>query len=317
MNALPSFVVPQAGEVLAGRAFSLRPLGTLAPTLGEVLAARSRAYLPSLATLYQSSGGGAAPTYVQNRLLGRGSASGTGIAEALAVGTNLVLSGTTLNCTATGGGGGGGLDPNSSIYPPFVVGADDDEFNDGVFSGWTSVNSGNNVPTVTETNNVASVSLPGGHASAELAAYVKVVTPAVGDYIEIVFRGMGRAQTFNLCGLVMADGVMYGSGTQAIFYASPQEVKWSLNAHTGYNALSTLNQFDPQYFAAHTDEFLRLKYTAANTFRGYSSPDGVSWVDVTGPVGVTVTPTVIGFFASTWGGTLPFVWSVRYFRKGP
>lgn len=43
----------------------------------------------------------AAPTYAQGKLLGRGDASGTGIAEVLTVGTGLSLSGTTLSCTIT------------------------------------------------------------------------------------------------------------------------------------------------------------------------------------------------------------------------
>jgi hypothetical protein len=49
-----------------------------------------------------SSQHGAITSIPQNRLLGRGASSGTGAAEAITLGTNLSLSGTTLN--ATGGG---------------------------------------------------------------------------------------------------------------------------------------------------------------------------------------------------------------------
>lgn len=63
-----------------------------------------------IATLPITSSGGTTPnissTLIQNRLLGRGSASGTGVFQAIILGTNLSLSGTTLN--ATGGGTPGG-----------------------------------------------------------------------------------------------------------------------------------------------------------------------------------------------------------------
>ncbi len=79
MNALPTFTVPDSGGILAGRCFSA--------------AGRLR-------TLFDTA---AAPTYVQNRLLGRGAASGTGIAEAITLGAGLSLTGTVL--ASTGGGG--------------------------------------------------------------------------------------------------------------------------------------------------------------------------------------------------------------------
>jgi len=53
-------------------------------------------------------------------------------------------------------------DPISSLYPVFTVGANDDEFNDSNFSGWTTVNSGSFIPTIIESNHVASIVHPGG-----------------------------------------------------------------------------------------------------------------------------------------------------------
>lgn len=57
------------------------------------------------ATSPLTSSGGATPdissSMAQNKLIGRGSASGTGVFQEIALGTNLALSGTTLNATDT------------------------------------------------------------------------------------------------------------------------------------------------------------------------------------------------------------------------
>lgn len=207
-------------------------------------------------------------------------------------------------------------DPKTAIYPAFTVTGQSDEFDDESFSGFTSVTSGNHAPTLTESNNVLSIYTPGSDPSAELHAWVKSATVAVGDYIEIAIRGAGRPQDFNVCGVVMADGATYGAGQQAIFHWSPNEVKFVLSDFSGYNTQDAFNGFTGATNVPATDMLLRLKYSAANKFRGYTSPDGVSWVDVTGEISITLTPTYVGFFYSTWGGTLPFVWSIRYFKKG-
>ncbi len=74
-----------------------------------------------------SSSGGTTPTIstsmATNRLLGRGSA-GTGVAEEITLGTNLSLSGTTLN--ATGGGTPGGSTTQIQFNDAGVFGGDAD-----------------------------------------------------------------------------------------------------------------------------------------------------------------------------------------------
>lgn len=251
------------------------------------------------------------------RLLGRGSAGGAGDVEEITLGGNLSMTGTVLNAVGGGGGSGGGLDPITSVYPSFTAGANDDEFDNGSFTGWTAVNDGANVPTVTETNHVASVHLPGGHAAADLAAYVKAVTPTAGQSIETVFRGQGKAGGFHIAGLIMADGATNGAGNQVVWYYSPQEGKWALSTHTGYNAQGTFGPKDAQLDGPYGDMFLRLEYDAANTFKGWVSPDGVSWIDVTGAVAYTLAPTHVGFFVTTWGSAEQFVWSFRYWKFNP
>lgn len=225
----------------------------------------------------------------------------------------------TVGATGATGPSGAGSDPISTSYPSFTVGTYDDEFNDGSFSGWTLVNSGAHNPTITETNNVASFLMPGSDAGGEMHAYMKAYTAAVGDTVEIcIGGGSGRSQNYNIAGVCMADGATYTAGTQVWWYWSPSEGAFTLARMTGYNGAASLGQYAYQAGAVvGHDIFLRLKYVSANNWRGYSSPDGISWVDITGDVGHTMTPTYIGFALTTWAGGLPFAWSIRYFKKLP
>jgi hypothetical protein len=218
---------------------------------------------------------------------------------------------------AANGSGGGGSDPISSIYPVFVVSGDDDEFSSGSFSGWTLVDSGSNTPTITQVNNIASFLHPGGDAPASLHAWMKHSTPATNDYIEIAWRGMGLAQNFNICGVIFADGDVYGSGNQAVWYYSPDEQKWFLNGFTGFNNKATTNAYFAEVNSPFTDMFLRMVYLGGNNFEGLASPDGISWVNITGPISVTLAPTWLGFFVTVWGGSNPYCFSLRYFKHGP
>lgn len=211
---------------------------------------------------------------------------------------------------------GPGIDPISSIYPVFTAAGDDDEFDDSNFTGWTLVDSGSHTPTVTETNNGASVSHPGNDASAELHAYAKTRTIAANGYVEAAFRSLGIAQNFNIAGVFMADGTTYNSGAQCLWLYSPNEGKWGLNTHSKYNTFGGTTGVNVQSTASIADMMLRLVYEGSNHFRGYVSPDGVSWIDVTGQITVTLTPTVAGFFVSTWGGLSPHVFAFRYVRFG-
>ncbi len=250
--------------------------------------------------------------------IGNGTANATGNVTLTGNGITFSITGNTVLGTVVGSGGGGGgtgLDPISVIYPPFATVGDDDEFNDNVFSGWTTVENAGvpaAIPTLTEMNNVISINLPGGDSAANLHAYVKPRTIVAGNYVEIAFAGMGRAQNYNICGVLMSDGATFGSGNQVLFYYSPNEQKWALLKTTGFNNQVDFNGFDAQQQAQNPAQFLRLTFGGTNSFSGLVSPDGVSWANVTGNIAETITPTHAGFFATTWGGSLPFVWSVRY-----
>ena len=208
-------------------------------------------------------------------------------------------------------------DPISALYPAFTVGANDDEFDDGNFSGWTAVNSGSQVPTVTETNHVASILHPGGGASQYLWAYMKAYTMQTNDYIEMAFRFGGVSQAYNRAGLILADGVTFGAGSQIHWAPSFFQSIMSANSYTNYSVDGGGTSVNVPYLASIGNSviFLRFKYEGSNHFRGYTSSDGISWVAMTAQLTRTLTPTYIGMFLTSYGGTAPLVASVHYFKQ--
>lgn len=218
-----------------------------------------------------------------------------------------------------GGGTGGATEAyarRAPHYPPFTVTGNDDEFDDGSFSGWTAVQDSSPTLTLTESNDCLSIYHPGGDSAAELHAWVKAQSFASNDWVETCLRVTGIQVHYRIAGLIFADGTTYGAGTQVGFYYSPSEQRWIRTPHTNYNTTGGITVVNYQNNSIHGDMFLRFKYEGSNNWRGYASPDGISWLDITGSFARTLTPTHAGFFVSTWGGALPFVASLRYVRFG-
>jgi hypothetical protein len=219
-----------------------------------------------------------------------------------------------------GGGSGGATEAyarRAPHYPPFSVTGNDDEFDDGSFSGWTAVQDTAPVLTLTESNDCLSVYHPGGDAAAELHAWVKAQSFAANDWIEVALRLTGIAGAHKIVGVIFADGTTYGSGTQVGFYYSANEQRWVRTPHTNYNTTGGVTTIAFQPWQVMSDAFIRLKYLGANNWQAYASPDGVSWIDVfSGSFARTLTPTHGGFFVSTWGGSTPMAASIRYCRFG-
>lgn len=250
-----------------------------------------------------------------DRLIGRGNGSGTGVPQAISLGTGLSMSATTLNVTASGTGGGvPGIDPRSSIYVPFTSTGIDDEFDDNSFSGWTAVNDGVTVPTIAEAYDRVSLLHPGGGASARLCSYMKTQTPGTNSSIEVGFQMGGRGQSFNIAGLIFADGNTYGAGTQVVFYYSPQETLFVRAPFTNYNAIGTATGLSAPARAYPRIILLRFRYEGSNNWSGWTSVDGQQWLNVTGTFARTLSPTHVGFFVTTWGGASPHNFVFDYFR---
>lgn len=203
------------------------------------------------------------------------------------------------------------------FYPPFTPSGDDDEFDDGSFSGWTAVQDASPTPTLTEDNDRLSIYHPGGDAAAEMHAWVKARTVSANDWIEIAYYGGAGAQNFNLMGLIFSDGTTYGAGAQVTFWDSFNQGQWTLMNMTNFNTFGgSINHFLNQYHAPASPRFMRLMYLGSNTWRGLISADGITWVNVTGDLSRTLTPTHVGFLVSTSGGASPFNFGLHYARFG-
>jgi hypothetical protein len=262
------------------------------------------------ATAWNSLSYAILPNMAADTLLGRGNGGGTGIPQSLTLGSNLSLTGTVLNAVA----GSGGLDPRSSIYSPFTPTGNSDEFDNGSFSGWTAVNNGNGLATYTEVNDMLSVLVV--PSTSGMQAQVKAATIGAGDYVEACVCGAGRLTNFHAFGLIMSDGTTYGAGAQVVFWMFP-----SLGT-TAYQLTTYANFLTPGTTATysvtqnvHAYLFMRLVYEGSNNWHGYVSPDGTTWVSVTGTAARTLTPTNLGFTFATGGAATQFGWSVKYVKE--
>lgn len=199
-------------------------------------------------------------------------------------------------------------------YTYFAPTGVDDEFDDNSFTGWTAVGT-TPVPTVTEENSIMSIYHPGGDAAARLYSWMKSDTIGAGDYIEICFRAVAGADNYPIIGLIFADGTTVASGTQVVYYFSLQENQVWLARFTGYNTVASSSAVNVNATQPASHMFIRLVYVSANTWSAYYSPDGISWIRSHNAVSHTMTPTHVGITCTKWGGTIPGVFSVEYFKK--
>jgi hypothetical protein len=202
------------------------------------------------------------------------------------------------------------LRPYSYFAPTGV----DDEFDNNSFSGWTAVGT-TPVPTVTEENSIMSIYHPGGDAAARLYAWMKSDTIGAGDYIEICFRAVSGGDNYPIIGVAFANGATAGSGTQVVYYFSIQENQVWLNRFTGYNTVASSSQINVNATQPMSHMFLRLVHNGSNSWSAFYSPDGISWIRSHNAVSHTMTPTHVGIVCSKWGGSIPAVFSVEYFKK--
>jgi hypothetical protein len=204
---------------------------------------------------------------------------------------------------------------------PYVesASADDDEFDDDSFSGWTAVNTTPALVSTTEKNHRLSVIMPTGTASAQYYAWMKTKTPGANDWIQAGFQIAGSGTQYPIPGLIMANGTTYGSGKQIVLGFSAHENLIILRDMTGYNthvgvlgsSFGNISNYLGGYF------HLRLAWISNDHYSAWISGDGNSWATIftnqaLGSLGAA--PTKLGFGFTTWAASREFQMSSTYCR---
>lgn len=191
----------------------------------------------------------------------------------------------------------------------------DDEFDDGtVGSGWTQVDPSGSV-TWSEGYGVLS-GLGGGQSSSTLSGIVKALPVLAPWSVETAVRTLARLENYTMAGLVFSDGTTAGSNVVAMFLGTTAtRGDWYVERRTGTFSSPTSNVATQSIQHAGPWLYLRLNWTAINSFTAEFSPDGVSWLNMGWPtISLTFTPTHAGFCFSSWGATSDRVATFEYFR---
>ncbi len=195
--------------------------------------------------------------------------------------------------------------------------ADDDFFGDATKTGWTeSVVTGN--ATWTELRGVMSLEADSG-ATGDAASSLKAIT-AVGPplTIESAVRMFDINADFHTMGICFTDGTTSSSNVVQARLASRANGTDQMQSYTGTltdtdntsRVLTTMNGVRSGLL------YMRLVWTASNTWAVNFSQDSVSWSDLAlAPFSFTMTPTHFGMFATNFASTtIPLIASWEYFR---
>lgn len=189
-----------------------------------------------------------------------------------------------------------------NIYTVAPVAAD--EFNDETLSGTELTVTG--TATWTEHAGLLSV-LPANQSAGDLAARLWALpSPSVGMTVEVALESatFGDADTFAFVGF--SDGVVAGSNVATVeIRASTTHANNAVAARSGTaTAFSTALEAGAFQMGrtGHGPLFMRIQWTATDTFKMMWSTDYVTWLDGgTASFAVTLTPTHYFVAASTHG----------------
>lgn len=195
--------------------------------------------------------------------------------------------------------------------------ADDDEFDDENFSGWTAVATTPALVTSVERHHRFSTVLPTGTAAAQYYAWMKNKTPSAGDWVQAGFLFAGSGSQYPIPAVIMANGSTYNAGKQIVFGYSPHEEQFIIRDMTGYNTHIGFSSYgtvrDHQFGAVH----MRLQFESNDHYSGFVSPDGVTWATVFNNLNLGsfgTAPSWCGFGATIWSATREYSFSTTYCR---
>jgi len=155
--------------------------------------------------------------------------------------------------------------------------------------------------------------------AADASVLVKAITSASAPMtIESRVRLLAADQNYDMLGICFTDGVTSGDDMVGVEVGTTATAMQVLSTH------GTITNLDADFQAYLTSGpqqllinglYVRLIWTAANTFTVAISPDGVSWTAYgVGTDSYTFTPTHLGMWVSTYGGTAPVVGTWDYLR---
>ena len=238
--------------------------------------------------------------------------SGTNVTVVVAEdGSDSTQADITIN--SSGGGAGGVPDWISDLAAPDSAHGDDQEFTGSI--GGTAVTP-TGTATWTQDEGLLSVAFE-DQTSGDHAARLFALTPTAAPVtITTRLKMMSKRSSNPMAGLVFADGTTAASNAVAvgIYYTtnSPIIARW---AGTLTN-MSTTN-IDTAVGVGYPDSwmFMRLIWTASNTWAWALSPDGISWTDFEASTfAATLTPTYFGVFVSSWSTTFVSAAAFEYIR---
>jgi hypothetical protein len=214
------------------------------------------------------------------------------------------------------------------IWTPASGSTSIDEFNDDTLDpAWVRVDKsgGSARATWTEGADVLSAYNDGGDAGVEMHGLVRPLADiggamANGDAfitcMTIHGNQSGGVNSNSMGGLVLADGIVSGSGLQlwAMTWLNPTvgQLANSLYSQSGWQT----NTSGPASYICNPGRiYQRLVKTGTNAWRLDLSPDGVSWVKGVVTSAMAITPTYIGFSSSSWGGSYKSVVAYEFIRR--
>lgn len=248
------------------------------------------------------------------------------IGTALVQGTNVTITvndpGDTITIAASSSGGS----TRDRRWLKATAETTIDEFNDdSLDAAWGRVDASGGSGRVvwTEEADVLSLRHNGSDGSNELHGMMRLLSsiggaPATGDAFITAFRQMLSPSTnYSMAGIILANGNTYGSGTQIVGFSyagSSGGQTTDTRSYTGYNTntgTSSSNIITHQGILT----YLRLVYLGSNNWRTDVSPDGITWFNGPANLSLTLTPTYVGLFASSFGSGTKHLNSYEFLRR--
>jgi hypothetical protein len=217
------------------------------------------------------------------------------------------------------------------LYPPVnprTYGEIDDEFIDPTLdASWTLVEDSS--PNITGTAGGGQLSIyhPGGDSSQEYHAYVRslgsLTYPLAVEVRASITHGGNDSGNAVFVSPIFTDGNTYGAGKQlsaelSIITSADNGHVWAtLREWTNFNSYTTQQASMTIENHSQSSTYVRLYWTAANSWKYEYSLDGESWIspeNMTSAWSRTFTPTYVGFWMSTYGSANQAQISIDHFR---